>query len=86
VHLQRDEDEIIRLYKQLDVLKGDPKKDESEKAIYEFCKNYGFTFALPYIEDKFDFGDEEYKKIMAGYTKNAPIMNGPRGSKHFIFT
>lgn len=85
-HLRRDEEEIIKLYKQLDVLKDDPQKDESEKAIYEFCKNYGFTFALPYIEDEFNFGDEEYKRIMSGYTKNAPILNGPRGSKHFIFT
>lgn len=85
-HLQQDEEEIIRLYKELEVLKDDPDSSKSEKAIYEFCKNYGYTFALPYIEDEFDFGDEEYKQIMAGYTKNAPIMNGPRGSKHFIFT
>lgn len=86
VHLKRDEEEIIRLYKELDVLKTNPENDKSEKAIYEFCKNYGYTFALPYIEDEFNFGDEEYKRIMAGYTKNAPVMNGPRGSKHFIFT
>jgi predicted unusual protein kinase regulating ubiquinone biosynthesis (AarF/ABC1/UbiB family) len=86
VHLQRDEKEIIRLYKKLDVLKTDPEDSKSEKTIYEFCKNYGYTFALPYIEDEFNFGDSEYKRIMAGYTKNAPITNGPRGSKHFIFT
>ncbi|MDX1640690.1 MAG: AarF/ABC1/UbiB kinase family protein [Balneolaceae bacterium] len=85
-HLQRDEKEIIRLYKELDVLKDDPDSSKSEKAIYEFCKNYGYTFALPYIEDEFNFGDEEYKQIMAGYSRNAPFLNGPRGSKHFIFT
>lgn len=86
VHLKRDEEEIIRLYKELDVLRTDPESSKSEQAIYEFCKNYGYTFALPYIDDEFNFGDEEYKQIMAGYTKNAPITNGPRGSKHFIFT
>lgn len=86
VHLKMDEEEIIRLYKELDVLKTDPENSKSERAIFEFCKNYGYTFALPYIEDQFNFGDEEYKRIMAGYTKNAPITNGPRGSKHFIFT
>lgn len=86
VHLQRDEKEIIRLYKKLNVLKTDPENSKSEKTIYEFCKNYGYTFALPYIEDLFNFGDQEYKQIMTGYTKNAPITNGPRGSKHFIFT
>lgn len=85
-HLNRDEEEIIKLYKELDVLKDDPETNISEKTIYEFCKNYGYMFALPYIEDEFNFGDDEYKQIMAGYTKNAPVMNGPRGSKHFIFT
>ena len=85
-HLNRDENEILKLYKELGVLKDDPDSSKSEKAVFEFCKNYGFTFALPYIEDEFNFGDEEYKKIMASYTKKAPVMSGPRGSKHFIFT
>lgn len=85
-HLRRDEEEIIKLYKQLGVLKTDPDENKNERTIFEFCKNYGYTFALPYIEDTFNFGDEEYKKIMAGYTKNAPVINEPRGSKHFIFT
>ncbi|MCC5908452.1 MAG: AarF/ABC1/UbiB kinase family protein [Balneolaceae bacterium] len=85
-HLQRDEDAIKELYYRLDVLKDDPETDSKESRMYEFCKNYGFTFAMPYVEDRFDFGDEEYKKLIRGYTKNAPLTNEPRGNKHFIYT
>lgn len=85
-HLRQDDDEIKKLYFKLDILKGDPDKFPIEKHFFEFCKNYGFTFAMPYLEDSFDFGDPEYKKLIAGYTKNAPFSNEPRGSKHFIYT
>ncbi len=86
VHLRRDEDEIKKLYDELQVLNADPQKNETEKKVFEFCKNYGYTFALPYIEDRFDFGDEEYKELIKGYTRNAPFTNEPRGSKYFIYT
>ena len=85
-HLNRDEEEILELYNRLDVLKGDPNTDPKEKEFYEFCKNYGFTFAMPYLEDFFDFGDEEYKELLRNYTKNAPVTTEPRGNKHFIYT
>lgn len=86
VHLSRDEEEIKKLYFKLDVLRRDPESNKREKEIYEFCKNYGYTFALPYVEDHFDFGDPEYRELIAGYTRNAPFTNEPRGSKHFIYT
>lgn len=85
-HLQRNEEEIISLYKRLDVLKADPSTDKKEKKYYEFCKHYGFTFAMPYIEDTFNFGDSGYQQLIRGYTKNAPVTNEPRGNKHFIYT
>lgn len=85
-HLKQDEDEIQELYLKLEVLKGDPDENPYEKLLFDFCKNYGFTFAMPYLEDDFDFGDPEYKKLIAGYTKSAPFSNEPRGSKHFIYT
>lgn len=85
-HLKQDEDEIKELYFKLEVLKGDPEIYPKEKLFFDFCKNYGFTFAMPYLEDTFDFGDPEYKKLIAGYTKNAPFTNEPRGNKHFIYT
>jgi len=85
-HLRQDEDEIKNLYFKLDILKGEPEEVPKEKLFFDFCKNYGFTFAMPYLEDSFDFGDPEYKKLIAGYTKSAPFSNEPRGSKHFIYT
>jgi hypothetical protein len=54
--------------------------------VYEFCKNYGYTFAMPYVNDSFNFGDKEYKNLLKGYTKNPPFTNKPRGNKHFIYT
>ncbi len=85
-HLNRDEDAILELYNELGVLKGDPKTKPREKQFYDFALNYGFTFALPYLEDSFDFGDPEYRHLIRQYTKNAPITNEPRGNKHFIYS
>ncbi len=85
-HLRQDEDEIKELYYKLEILKGDPDELPKEKLFFDFCKNYGFTFAMPYMEDTFDFGDPEYNKLIAGYTKNAPFTTEPRGNKHFIYT
>ena len=85
-HLMQEEQAIKELYLKLDVLKEDPEKNKKERMFYEFCKNYGFTFAMPYAEGNFDFGDTEYKNLIRDYTKNAPFTNEPRGNKHFIYT
>lgn len=85
-HLHRDEPAIKELYYRLGVLKADPDTDEKENQYYQFCMNFGYTFAMPYLEKSFDFGDPEYKKLIRGYTKNAPITNEPRGNKHFIYS
>jgi predicted unusual protein kinase regulating ubiquinone biosynthesis (AarF/ABC1/UbiB family) len=85
-HLLRDEPEIKKLYKRLGVIKADPMTDEKENRFYQFCMNYGYAFAMPYLEDSFNFGDPEYKNLIRGYTKNAPISNEPRGNKHFIYS
>ena len=85
-HLQRDEEAIINLYRKLGVLKDHPDSSKKEMEYYKFCLNYGFTFAMPYEGDSFDFGDPEYKELIRGYTKNAPISNEPRGNKNFIYS
>ncbi|NBC25618.1 MAG: phosphotransferase [Bacteroidetes bacterium] len=85
-HLNRNLDEIKELYYRLGVLKGDPDNSESEKRYFDFCLNYGYTFAMPYERDQFDFGDHEYKEMIKGYTKNAPVGNEVRGNKHFIYS
>jgi predicted unusual protein kinase regulating ubiquinone biosynthesis (AarF/ABC1/UbiB family) len=85
-HLARDESKIIELYKRLGVLKADPDESKKEKEIYEFCLNYGTTFAMPYTDDTFDFGNPEYRELLRAFTKNAPFTNEARGSKHFIYS
>jgi predicted unusual protein kinase regulating ubiquinone biosynthesis (AarF/ABC1/UbiB family) len=85
-HLARDEEEIKKLYRRLDVLKTDPEQDEKEARYYNFCVNYGYAFAMPYQDDTFDFGDAEYRDMIRTFTKNAPVSNEPRGSKHFIYS
>ena len=85
-HLERNLDKIKTLYNRLGVLKGDPEIDKIEKTYFEFCLNYGFTFAMPYESDTFNFGDPEYKNMIRGYTKNAPIGNEARGNKHFLYS
>lgn len=85
-HLERDLEKIKELYTRLGVLKGDPETNTHEKKYFEFCLNYGFTFAMPYESDTFDFGDPEYRDMIRGYTKNAPIGNEARGNKHFLYS
>lgn len=85
-HLNRDIEAIKVLYKRLDVLKDEPENNPVEKRYFEFCINYGYTFAMPYETGTFDFGDPEYKELIRGYTKNAPVGNEARGNKHFIYS
>lgn len=85
-HLERDLEKIKKLYNRLGVLKGDPETNEKERKYFEFCLNYGFTFAMPYESESFNFGDPEYKDLIRGYTKNAPIGNEARGNKHFLYS
>ena len=85
-HLNRDLEEIKDLYFRLGVLRDNPETNDKEKRYFEFCLNYGFTFAMPYQSDSFDFGDPEYRDMIRGYTKNAPVGNEARGNKHFLYS
>jgi predicted unusual protein kinase regulating ubiquinone biosynthesis (AarF/ABC1/UbiB family) len=85
-HLEQDLEKIKALYNRLGVLKGDPETNQTEKKYFEFCLNYGFTFAMPYKSETFNFGDPEYKALIKGYTKNAPVGNEARGNKHFLYS
>jgi predicted unusual protein kinase regulating ubiquinone biosynthesis (AarF/ABC1/UbiB family) len=85
-HLNRDEEKITHLYMELKVLKDHPSKSPEERIYYEFCRDYGYTFARPYRSDWFDFGDTDFREMIRSYTKNAPVSNEPRGSRHFIYS
>ena len=85
-HLKRDEEEILKLYYRLGVLNSDPGSNEREREYYEFSMNYGFTFAMPYMNDTFDFADPEFHALLKGFTRNVPISNEPRGNRHFLYS
>ncbi|MTI88464.1 MAG: AarF/ABC1/UbiB kinase family protein [Balneolaceae bacterium] len=85
-HLAEDEETIRELYIRLKVINPDTDKPKKEQMYFDFARNYGMTFALPYKEDSFDFGDAEYEQTIRHYTREAPLSNEPRGSEHFIYT
>lgn len=86
IHLEQDEDKIRELYKQLGITRANPDNPEKEEKFFQYCKNYGHTFAKPYREDTFDFGRPEYKRQINKFAKEMPMMNEPRGDKNFIYS
>ncbi|MDX1618203.1 MAG: AarF/UbiB family protein, partial [Balneolaceae bacterium] len=86
IHVKDDEKAIRDLYVDLDIVRENPDDPEKEERFFQFCKNYGSAFARPYKTDRFDFGDPEFKAMINRFAKEPPIMNEPRGSKHFIYS
>ncbi len=85
-HLAKNEDDIRELYYRLEVLNPDSDNQKMEDEYYTFARNYGYTFAQPYENDMFDFGNKEYEQTIRHYTQDAPLSNEPRGNKHFLYT
>lgn len=85
-HLKEDETAIRELYEKLGVLKEGSEPGDSEQVYFDFARNYGMTFAKPYREKVFDFGDPDFEKTIRYHTKDAPLSNEPRGNEHFIYT
>jgi predicted unusual protein kinase regulating ubiquinone biosynthesis (AarF/ABC1/UbiB family) len=86
VLINGDEQDIRQLYKRLDIIKENPDNPKKEEQFFQFCKNYGHTFAMPYLDDEFDFGDPSFQQRINRYAKEMPIMNEPRGDKNFIYS
>jgi predicted unusual protein kinase regulating ubiquinone biosynthesis (AarF/ABC1/UbiB family) len=85
-HLNNDEASIRKLYQNLGIVKENPDNPEKEERFFQFCKNYGSTFAEPYLSDRFDFGNPSFKEKLNQFSKQPPIMNEPRGDKNFIYS
>ena len=85
-HLKQDEQEIRDLYIRLGIIKKNPDNPKKEEEFFRFCKNYGNTFAQPYMGNEFDFGDPSFKQKINSYAQEPPIMNEPRGDKNFIYS
>lgn len=85
-HLANDEEAIRDLYIQLEVINTESKTPEREEEYYNFARNYGIMFSKPYRYNSFDFSDPAYDQQIRHFTKEAPLSNELRGSKHFIYT
>lgn len=85
-HLADDQDAIRDLYIKLDVINPTAKEQERELEYYHFAKNYGVMFSKPYRYDSFNFDNPAYDAEIRHFTKEAPLSNELRGSKHFLYT
>lgn len=85
-HLEKNEEDIRDLYINLGIIKKNPDNTRKEEQFFQFCKNYGNTFAQPYLADEFDFGDKTFRQKINKFAKQPPIMNEPRGDRNFIYS
>lgn len=85
-HLANDQEAIRNLYIKLDVINPDAKEQDRETEYYNFARNYGIMFSKPYKYDVFDFSDPTFDEEIRHFTKEAPLSNELRGSKHFLYT
>lgn len=85
-HLENNEEGIRQLYQKLGIIKANPDNPEKEERFFQFCKNYGSTFAEPYLTDRFDFGSPKFREKINSFSNQPPVMNEPRGDKNFIYS
>lgn len=85
-HVEGDDTLVRELFVDLDIIREHPDNPKKEERFFQFCKNYGHAFAQPYKVDRFDFGSPEFKELIDRFAKEPPILNEPRGSKHFIYS
>jgi len=85
-HLANDQGAIRNLYIKLDVINPESKTQDREEEYYNFARNYGIMFSKPYKYNTFDFSDPKFDEEIRHFTKEAPLSNELRGSKHFLYT
>jgi predicted unusual protein kinase regulating ubiquinone biosynthesis (AarF/ABC1/UbiB family) len=85
-HLGNDEEAIRELYTKLEVINPNAKIQSKEDEYYNFARNYGIMFSKPYRYDFFDFSNPDFDNEIRHFTKEAPLSNEVRGSKHFLYT
>ncbi len=85
-HLANDLNAIRDLYVKLDVINPESETQDREEEYYNFARNYGIMFSRPYRYDVFDFSDPKFDQEIRHFTKEAPLSNELRGSKHFLYT
>lgn len=86
IHMEDNEESVRALFRELDIIRDNPKNPVKEEKFFRFCKDYGDAFAIPYKTDFFNFGEPEFKTLINSFGERFPVMNEPRGSKHFIYS
>ena len=85
-HLANDQQAIRDLYAKLEVINPHAKIQSKEDEYYNFARNYGIMFSKPYRYEHFDFSNPSFDRDIRHFTKEAPLSNEVRGSKHFLYT
>ena len=85
-HLANDQQAIRDLYAKLEVINPLAKIQSKEDEYYNFARNYGIMFSKPYRYEHFDFSNPSFDRDIRHFTKEAPLSNEVRGSKHFLYT
>jgi predicted unusual protein kinase regulating ubiquinone biosynthesis (AarF/ABC1/UbiB family) len=86
-HAQMDgsEDELRRLYHNLEILDADSSDSELQDRLFGFFQRLGAVIVRPYQRPQFDFGDPPFKRDLNAHFKEAISFNEAIGSPHFVF-
>lgn len=79
-----DEAEILRLLRELDILRED-MGPETQDELRQFFDQYGSLIVEPYQQPEFDFDDSDFYERLKACFQQASGMRQAVGSPHFIF-
>jgi predicted unusual protein kinase regulating ubiquinone biosynthesis (AarF/ABC1/UbiB family) len=85
LHLENDTDKLMRLYEDLELYDPRERDTKQQDEYIGFVRDFGQTFAEPYRDDSFDFGNPAFTEAIRNHIQRASKLSGPRGSRHFIF-
>jgi len=85
LHLENDTDKLMRLYEDLELYDPNERGSKQQDEYIDFVRDFGQTFAQPYRDNSFNFGNPAFTDAIRDHIQRASKLSGPRGSRHFIF-
>lgn len=85
LHLENDPNKLLRLYEDLELYDPNLSGSRQQDDYIDFVRDFGQTFAEPYRDGTFDFGNPAFTDSIRNHIQRASKLSGPRGSRHFIF-
>ena len=82
-HVKNDAEAIRACYHEVGVL--DERSSEPQDELYAFLREFGCFVLKPYMTDRFDFGDSDFRSQLNEYIRASMQWRDIRASKHFIF-